>query len=108
MEPLDLESRPPRSPREQLLGLYFLPRTVDKIRGELPGGKLGGYLVAESTMSMYVLHKIGVPLEELREVVARAANEDEVAEWLRPRIDPALDADDRRKNSLCCVLSTSL
>jgi hypothetical protein len=90
MEPLDLEARPPRSPREQLLGLYFLPRTIDKIRAELPGGKLGGYLVAESTMSSYLLHKIGVPLDELRAVVARAANEDEVVEWLRARMDPSV------------------
>jgi hypothetical protein len=90
MEPLDLEARPPRSPREKLLGLYFLPRTIDKIRAELPGGKLGGYLVAESTMTTYLLHKIGVPLEELRAVVARAANEDEVVGWLRARIDPSV------------------
>ena len=90
MEPLDLEARAPRSPRERMLGLYFLPRTIDKIRGELPGGKLGGYLVADSTMSLYLLHKIGVPVEELRAVVARAANEDEVVEWLRARIDPAV------------------
>ena len=90
MEPLDLEARPPRGPREQMLGLYFLPRTIDKIRAELPGGKIGGYLVAESTMSSYLLHKIGVPLDELRAIVARAANEDEVVAWLRPRIDPAV------------------
>ncbi|HTD36617.1 MAG TPA: DUF5069 domain-containing protein [Candidatus Limnocylindrales bacterium] len=90
MEPLDLESRPPRGPREQLLGFCFLPRTIDKIRAELPGGKIGGYLVAESTMSSYLLHKMGVKLDELRAVVARAADENEVVEWLRERVDPAV------------------
>ncbi|HEY0615796.1 MAG TPA: DUF5069 domain-containing protein [Candidatus Elarobacter sp.] len=90
MEPLDLEARPPRSPREQMLGLSFLPRTIDKVRGELPGGKLGNYLLEESTMSSYLLHKVGVSFDELRAVVARAANEDEIAEWLRPRLDPAV------------------
>ncbi len=92
MEPLDLEARPPRGPREELLGVCFLPRTIDKIRGELPGGKLGGYLVAESSMSSYVLHKLGIPLDELREAVARAASEDELVDWLRPRVDPAVAA----------------
>jgi len=90
MEPLDLESRPPRGPREQLLGFCFLPRTIDKIRGSLPGGKLGGYLVEESTMSSYLMHKIGVSFAELREAVARAADENEVVEWLRARVDPAV------------------
>ncbi|HEX3463098.1 MAG TPA: DUF5069 domain-containing protein [Candidatus Elarobacter sp.] len=90
MEPLDLTSTPPRGPREQLLGFCFLPRTIDKIRGELPGGKLGGYLVAESTMSSYLLHKLGVTFDDLRAVVARAADEDEVVAWLRERVDPAL------------------
>jgi hypothetical protein len=91
MEPLDLETSPPRGPREQLLGVCFLPRTIDKIRAELPGGKTGGYLVAESTMSSYVLHKIGVKLDELRDVVARAdAGEtgDHPAAPSRPRRPP--------------------
>ncbi len=90
MEPLDLESRPPRGPREQLLGVYFLPRTIDKIRAQLPGGKPGGYIVAgPGSMSAYLLHKLGVDVDELRDVVARAADEDEVAAWLRERVDPA-------------------
>ena len=73
-----------------MLGVCFLPRTIDKVRGSLPGGKLGGYLVEESTMSSYLLHKIGVSFEELREIVARAASEDEIAAALRGRIDPAV------------------
>jgi hypothetical protein len=90
MEPLDLESRPPRGPREKLAGMYFLPRTIDKMRAELPGGKPGAYIVTgESSMSAYVLHKLRIDVDELRAVVARAADEDEVEAWLRERIDPA-------------------
>jgi hypothetical protein len=90
MEPLDLESRPPRSPRERMLGLYFLPRTIDKIRAELPGGKPGGYIVVgPNSMSGYLLHKLRVDVAELRAVVARAAGESEVESWLRERIDPS-------------------
>jgi hypothetical protein len=91
MEPLDLESRPPRSPREQMLGVYFLPRTIDKIRAELPGGKPGGYIViGPDSMSAYLLHKLRIAVNDLREVVAHAADEDEVVAWLRERIDPAV------------------
>ena len=91
MEALDLESRPPRSPREQMLGIYFLPRTIDKIRAELPGGKPGGYIVVgPSSMSAYLLHKLRIDVEELRAIVAGAADEAEVERWLRERIDPAI------------------
>lgn len=90
MEPLDLESQPPRSPREQMLGVYFLPRTIDKIRAELPGGKPGGYIViGENSMSSYLLHKLRIDVDELRAVVARAADEGEIEAWLRERVDPA-------------------
>ena len=44
MGPLDFEKQMPRGPREQLAGLYFMARTVDKLRAEQPGGKLGPYL----------------------------------------------------------------
>jgi hypothetical protein len=90
MEPLDLTTRPPRSPREKMLGVYFLPRTIDKMRGELPGGKSGGYIVVgPDSMSAYVLHKLRIDAAELSAVVARAQTEDEVVAWLRARIDPA-------------------
>jgi Domain of unknown function (DUF5069) len=90
MEPLDLTVRPPRGPREQMLGVYFLPRTIDKIRAELPGGKPGGYVViGPNSVSSYVLHKLRIDVDELRAVVAGAANEDEVVAWLRERVDPA-------------------
>jgi hypothetical protein len=37
MIPLDLRKHRPRRPREMMLGFYFLPRTIDKLRAELPG-----------------------------------------------------------------------
>ena len=37
MTPLDLRNVPPRGVRERLLGFYFLARTIDKLRAELPG-----------------------------------------------------------------------
>lgn len=43
MEALDLSVRPPRSPYAQMQGIYMVPRTIDKMRAQLPGGKLGPY-----------------------------------------------------------------
>jgi hypothetical protein len=88
MEPLDLTRTPPRGPREKLLGLCFLPRTIDKIRGELPGGNAGAYFVDNPIgMSAYVLKKIGVGPAALRDVVANAHDERDVAAWLEAHAD---------------------
>ncbi len=76
MTPLDLSKAPPRGPREKLCGAYFLPRTVDKIRSELPGGNPAGYFVDNPIgMSAYMLEKLNIDLAALRAVVAEAANE---------------------------------
>ena len=90
MEPLDLTKHPPRSPREKLLDCYFLPRTIDKMRAELPGGNPGKYFVINTrSISGYVLHKLKIDADAMRAVVAQAKDEDEVVAWLRERIDPA-------------------
>jgi hypothetical protein len=89
MGPLDLTVRPPRGPRETMLDCVFLPRTIDKIRAELPGGKLGAYVVeGPRSISAWLLHKLKIDVDELRDVVARAADEREVEAWLRERVDP--------------------
>lgn len=90
MEPLDLTQRPPRGPREKLAGIAFMPRTVDKLRAELPGGKMGKYLNEDDGMSAVLCKRIGVAMDELRAVVAAAQDEDEVAAWLRERVSPEL------------------
>lgn len=91
MEPLDLTATPPRSPRAMYLGCMMLPRTVDKMRAEQPGGAAGSYFVlAPASLSGYVLHKLGIDVAEMRAAVAGAASEDDVVAWLRARVDPAL------------------
>src|ERR1700674_699505 len=85
MEPLDLTKRPPRGPREKLDGLVLMPRTIDKLRAMLPGGKLGAYKIPG--FSARVLEKIGVKEDELLEAVRRASSDDDVAAWLRARAD---------------------
>lgn len=86
MEPLDLSVRPPRSPREKAGGLYFLPRTIDKIRASLPGGNMGAYYI--SGISQRLLDSLGIDLAKLTEVVHNAESEDEVADWIMAHSDP--------------------
>jgi hypothetical protein len=96
MTPLDLRNRPPRGPRETMLGFYLLPRTVDKLRAELPGGNLGEYLNHDIGFSAYVVRRLGLDMDEFRDAVAAAADEAAVATWLAARVDvasaPALNA----------------
>lgn len=66
-----------------------MPRTIDKLRGFLPGGNPGGYFINGKTpgISQYLLDRLGISLDDLREAVARAGDEDEIATWLRARTD---------------------
>jgi hypothetical protein len=87
MQPLDLTKAPPRAARATLLGAMFLPRTIDKLRAELPGGTMGPYLNHDRGFSAYVVRRLGLDMDALRTVVSNARDEDEVAAWLRARID---------------------
>ena len=89
MTPLDLRTHSPRGPRETILGFYMLPRTLDKLRAELPGGHLGQYLNHDTGFSAYVVRRLGLEMDELRRVVAEAPDETAVVDWLAQRIRPA-------------------
>lgn len=45
MEPLDLRIGPRRSCYAELDGLMLMPRTIDKLCGQLSGGCTGGYFI---------------------------------------------------------------
>jgi hypothetical protein len=102
MEPLDLTERPPRSCHVELDGLMLMPRTIDKLRAQLPDGNPGGYFINGRIkgISGYLLERLGIGEDDLRAAIARADSEDEVAAWLRERTDvsqyPAINATLRR------------
>ncbi|HZV77025.1 MAG TPA: DUF5069 domain-containing protein [Candidatus Babeliales bacterium] len=102
MEPLDLRKKPPRSCYAELDGLMLMPRTIDKLRGQLPNGDPGGYFINGRIkgISGYLLDRLGITEAELLEAVARARTDDDVAAWLRERTDalqyPAINATLRR------------
>jgi len=89
MDPLDLRTRAPRSCYAELDGLMLMPRTIDKLRAQLPGGDSGGYFINGRIkgISGYLLERLGIDEEDLREAIARAATDDDVAAWLRRRSD---------------------
>ncbi len=89
MTPLDLRKQRPRGARETMLGFYLLARTIDKLRAELPGGNLGPYLNHDTGFSAYVVRRLGLDMNELRNAAADAPDEAAVVEWLAARIDPA-------------------
>jgi len=96
MTPLDLRTQRPRGTRETLLGFYLLPRTIDKLRAELPGGNIGNYLNHDVGFSAFVVKRLGLDMDAFRDAVAHAHDESAVGEWLSSRIDaaaaPALNA----------------
>ena len=102
MEPLDLSLHPPRSPYDELDGLMFMPRTIDKLRALLPGGNPGNYFINGKILGMsgYLLHRLGITEEALSSVVSSANDETEVAAWLRANTDasqyPAINETLRR------------
>jgi Domain of unknown function (DUF5069) len=102
MEPLDLSTRAPRSPYDELDGLVLMPRTIDKLRALLPGGSPGGYWINGPIVGIsgYLLQRLGISEADLAAAIATAASDDEVATWIRERTDtsqyPLLNATLRR------------
>jgi hypothetical protein len=92
MVPLDLTTHPPRSPYEKLEGLFIMPRTIDKLRAKLSGGKIGTYSLRGSSqllpgLSLVLLDGIGVTEDSLLKIVEQASAENEIADWLRKNAD---------------------
>jgi hypothetical protein len=90
LTPLDLRTHRPRPVRETILGFYLLPRTIDKLRAELPGGNLGPFMNHDTGFSAYVVRRLGLRMDDFRDAVAAAASEDDVIDWLAARIDTTL------------------
>jgi hypothetical protein len=71
-----------------MLGFFFLPRTVDKLRAELPGGNMGQFVNHDTGFSAFVVRRLGLDMNEFREAVAQAPDEEAIVAWLRERVDP--------------------
>lgn len=85
MDALDLTLAPPRAPRAELAGIIFLPRSIDKVRATLPGGKLGDYTISGFTETM--LEMLGIGLADFVESVRTAHSDDDVAHFVSTHAD---------------------
>ena len=87
MDALDLTKQPPRAPREMLPGLDLLmmARTVDKLRATLPGGNPGEYKIAG--FSERVLKALDIDEAAMRDAVAKAEHDGDVAAWIAMHSD---------------------
>jgi len=66
-----------------------MPRTIDKLRSQLPGGVPNGYFINAETkgISGFLLDRLGVSEGELRNIVGTVECDSDVATWLRARVD---------------------
>jgi len=69
-----------------------MPRTIDKFRAKLSGGKIGTYSLRGSSqllpgLSLVLLDGIGVTEDSLFKIVEQASTENEIADWLRKNAD---------------------
>lgn len=82
----DLRREPPRRWSEQVGGIRWLPRLIDKTRCAL-AGTLGTYLFGQSPIDRALLERLGLGHRAFAEIVANANDDDAVLAALRAR-DP--------------------
>lgn len=82
----DLTSGVPRSPYERMLGMVFLPRTIDKARAEL-AGKQGEYLFRQG-QSAPGLNLLGITPEQLFEALREYPSDREIRDWISENTAP--------------------
>lgn len=77
MESRDLTTQPPRRWSEELGGIKWLPRLIDKTRAAL-AGTLGGYLYGQSPIDRALLRAFGLRYRDFTRIVSNALTDDDV------------------------------
>jgi len=85
----DLTHEFPRSPLEELGGLPWLPRLIDKVRA-LQAGTLGGYTAFPCGGDRHFLGVVGVDADQLKALIDSGAGDDEIAQWVNAHATPGL------------------
>lgn len=86
----DLEREAPRRWNEEVGGIKWLPRLIDKTRAAL-AGTLGAYLYGQSPIDRELLHALGVQYRDFTKLVANAATDDDVFRALFARSPEGLE-----------------
>ena len=78
---MDLSKRPPRSPKEKLEGITWLPRAIDKGRAKL-AGNLGEYNF-DCPMDKILFGHLGIDAEAFLAALQTRTTDAEMFEWVR-------------------------
>ncbi|HEY9180314.1 MAG TPA: AI-2E family transporter, partial [Candidatus Baltobacteraceae bacterium] len=88
---LDLRTTPPRRWSDELGGIRWLPRMIDKARAAMKG-TLGDYLYGQSPMDRSLLRALGLSYQDFTRIVREAGDDDERAlQLLEQRCPEGLD-----------------
>lgn len=90
MQVPDLRRESPRRWSEEIDGVMWLPRLIDKTRASLRG-TLGAYLFGQSPLDREVLRTLGVGHRAFAEIVAVASDDSAVVDGLLRRDAFAMD-----------------
>ncbi len=72
----DLRTEPPRRWSEEIEGIAWLPRMIDKTRAAI-NGTLGNYLYGQSPIDRGMLRALGISYKEFTTIVRRSAGSDD-------------------------------
>ena len=86
----DLTKEFPRSPFEELEGLPWLPRLIDKVRA-LQAGTLGDYTPYPCGGDRHFLGVVGVDADQLKALIDSGAGDNDIALWVKANAAPDLD-----------------
>ncbi len=90
---MDLRTQPPRSPYDELGGITFLPRAIDKMRAHLAG--TAGAYNAKTGYSTQMFDLFGVTPDEFEQIVRKNPTDEGVLQALlarKPLSQPEIDA----------------
>ncbi|MEO6914040.1 MAG: DUF5069 domain-containing protein [Candidatus Baltobacteraceae bacterium] len=90
MQALDLRVVPPRRWSEELGGIRWLPRLVDKARAAM-AGTLGTYLYGQSPVDRDLLRALGLRYREFTHIIKDAPDDEAVLDALRSRCPKGLE-----------------
>lgn len=90
LQALDLRTAAPRRWSEELGGIRWLPRMIDKARAAMKGS-LGDYLYGQSPMDRSLLYALGLTYKEFTRIVREAGDDERVLQLLEERAPDGLD-----------------
>ena len=95
---IDLRSGVPRSPYERMLGMVFLPRTIDKARAELAGTQ--GEYAFRGGQSGPGLEVLGLSPEQLFEALRNHGTDEEIRGWIAENREDRSDLEIAKSNRM--------